>query len=113
MSIPGITSVLPAWVVAAILAREMLVTALRAAVEGRGGNFQAGPWGKVKMVLQCVAIGGAMLYGAGASWVSVRVVGELSLVQLVVHAAAAITVVSGIDYTIRAYRLLADDGPRA
>lgn len=112
VSIPGITAVLPAWVVAAILAREMLVTALRGAIEGRGVNFQAGRSGKIKMVLQCLAIGGAMLYGAGAGWVSTRIVGDLTLVRLVVYAAAALTVVSGIDYSVRACRLLGEDDAR-
>lgn len=110
VAIPGIAEVLPAWVVAAILAREMLVTALRGAVEGRGGNFQAGPWGKVKMIFQCVAIGGAMLYGARVGWVSGHVVAELSFVRLVVYAAAAVTVASGLEYARRAYRLLAGTG---
>lgn len=110
VAIPGITAVLPAWVVASILAREMLVTALRGAVEGRGGNFQAGPWGKGKMILQCVAIGGAMLYGAGVSWVGADLVAGLSLARLLVYAAAIVTIVSGVEYAVRAYHLLAGSG---
>ena len=113
VSIPGVTVVLPAWVVAAILAREMLVTALRGAIEGRGVNFQAGPWGKIKMILQCVAIGGVLLYGAGVSWVSASLFANLMIVQLVVYAAAAVTVVSGFEYAIRAYRLLGQGTERA
>lgn len=111
VSIPGISAVLPAWVVAAILAREMLVTALRGAVEGRGGNFQAGPWGKVKMILQCVAIGAAMLYGAGVGWTRTAVVGDVTFVRLVVYVAAVVTVASGLEYALRAYHLLAR-GPK-
>lgn len=110
VSIPGIAAVLPAWVLAAILAREMLVTALRGAVEGRGANFQAGPWGKVKMIVQCVAIGGAMLYGARVEWVRTTVPGGLSLAGVVVYAAAAVTIASGLEYAIRAYRLLSGPG---
>jgi len=110
VSIPGIASVLPAWVVAAILAREMLVTALRGAVEGSGANFQAGPWGKVKMILQCVAIGAVMLYGAGVTWVSRPVVGDLTIVGLAVYVAAAATIASGLEYALRAYRLLSGSG---
>jgi CDP-diacylglycerol---glycerol-3-phosphate 3-phosphatidyltransferase len=106
ISIPGIPAALPAWVVAAILAREMLVTALRGAVEGRGGNFQAAWWGKVKMIVQCVAIGAAMLYGARVAWVSAGVFGDLSFARLVAYVAAAVTIASGVDYTVRAYRLL-------
>ncbi len=113
VSIPGISSVLPAWVVAAILAREMLVTALRGAIEGRGVNFQAGPWGKIKMILQCAAIGGVILYGAGIAWVATRVVGELTIVHLVVYATAGVTILSGIEYAVRAYRLLGEGTERA
>lgn len=113
VAIPGISAVLPAWVVAVILAREMLVTALRSAVEANGGNFQAGAWGKAKMVLQCFAIGAVILHGAGHGWIDARLVGGLTVVRALVYAAAAITVVSGVEYAVRAWRLLSRDAERA
>ena len=49
---------LPGWMVVVILARELLVSAIRSFVEGEGGEFPADRWGKLKMVLQCLAVGG-------------------------------------------------------
>jgi len=51
-----------AWMVVVIVAREMLVTALRGFIEERGGDFSAKMAGKLKMVLQCVAAATAMFY---------------------------------------------------
>jgi phosphatidylglycerophosphate synthase len=45
-----------AWMVAVILGRELLVTSIRAEVEGRGGAFAATMSGKLKMILQSVCI---------------------------------------------------------
>ncbi|MGL4511604.1 MAG: CDP-diacylglycerol--glycerol-3-phosphate 3-phosphatidyltransferase [Lacipirellulaceae bacterium] len=43
------------WMAVVILARELLVTALRSAVEARGGDFSAKWLGKQKMAWQCIA----------------------------------------------------------
>ncbi len=45
-----------AWMVAVILARELLVTSIRAEVEGRGLNFAATWSGKWKMILQSICV---------------------------------------------------------
>jgi CDP-diacylglycerol--glycerol-3-phosphate 3-phosphatidyltransferase len=48
----------PAWIVVVVLARELLITALRGYVESRGGAELSADWfGKVKMFAQCFAIG--------------------------------------------------------
>ena len=47
----------PAWVVVVIIAREFLVTGIRGYVESKGLEFPADWFGKVKMVIQCIAIG--------------------------------------------------------
>ncbi|MEL7474531.1 MAG: CDP-alcohol phosphatidyltransferase family protein [Planctomycetota bacterium] len=44
-----------AWMVALLLARELLVTSLRGLVESEGGDFSAGALGKLKMIAQSVA----------------------------------------------------------
>ncbi|MCC7146109.1 MAG: CDP-alcohol phosphatidyltransferase family protein [Phycisphaeraceae bacterium] len=44
------------WMVALILARELLVTGIRGEMEGRGFAFGANVWGKIKTVLQLVGI---------------------------------------------------------
>ena len=57
-----------AWVAVLVMAREMIVTALRSFVEERGGDFSAKWAGKWKMVFQCAAaafgIGQLMWYDA-------------------------------------------------
>jgi CDP-diacylglycerol--glycerol-3-phosphate 3-phosphatidyltransferase len=47
----------PAWIVVVILAREFLVTGIRGYVESLGSQFPADWFGKVKMVVQCCAVG--------------------------------------------------------
>ncbi len=48
--------------VVVIVGRELLVTALRSFLEERGSDFSANLSGKLKMVLQCVAAGSALVY---------------------------------------------------
>ena len=84
---------LPWWVTAVILAREISVTALRFWVIRRG-VIAASRGGKLKTLLQVVAI---TLY---------VLPGPLGVARVVVMAAAvAVTVVTGVDYGIRAVRL--------
>lgn len=45
-----------------VVGRELLVTALRSAIEGSGGDFSAKYAGKLKMVFQCLASGAALLF---------------------------------------------------
>jgi CDP-diacylglycerol---glycerol-3-phosphate 3-phosphatidyltransferase len=44
------------WMATIVVARELLVTSLRAMIEGAGGDFSANQLGKWKMVLQCAAV---------------------------------------------------------
>jgi len=78
VAIPELTSdkagypswlMLQPWMVIIIIGRELLVTSLRAFIEGSGGDFSAKWIGKLKMVLQCAAIILALLYlSGGAEW---------------------------------------------
>jgi CDP-diacylglycerol--glycerol-3-phosphate 3-phosphatidyltransferase len=49
------------WVVAVVIARELLVTGLRGMVEATGRTFGADWFGKLKTVLQCAVLIGALL----------------------------------------------------
>ena len=70
------------WMVIIIIARELLVTTLRAFIEGAGGDFSAKWIGKCKMVLQCVAVILALLYlSGGAEWDIATLDGQELLVQ--------------------------------
>ncbi len=53
---------LRAWMVVVIVGRELLVTALRSFIEGGGGDFSAQMSGKIKMVLECFAVGFCLFY---------------------------------------------------
>lgn len=50
------------WMAIVVVGRELLVTTLRAMVEGGGGDFSAVMLGKLKMVFQCAAAGLSLLY---------------------------------------------------
>ena len=81
------------WVTVVILAREISVTLLRFWVIRRG-VIAASRGGKLKTVLQVVAIALYVLPGPPAL-----------LREVVMGAAVAVTVVTGIDYGMRAVRL--------
>lgn len=49
---------LPASIVVAIIAREFLVTGIRGYVESLGREFPADGFGKIKMIVQSIAVGG-------------------------------------------------------
>lgn len=49
------------WMGVVILARELLVTSIRAVFESSGVAFPAGPSGKAKMILQSVAVPAALV----------------------------------------------------
>lgn len=53
---------IPAWIVVTILAREFFVHAIRGVFEARGVSFAAEMPGKIKMVMQCFAIGAMLLH---------------------------------------------------
>jgi CDP-diacylglycerol--glycerol-3-phosphate 3-phosphatidyltransferase len=56
----------PPWMVVVIVAREFLVSGIRSYMESQGISFAARWVGKVKMVLQCLAVGATLLlYAAG------------------------------------------------
>jgi CDP-diacylglycerol--glycerol-3-phosphate 3-phosphatidyltransferase len=86
---------LPWWVTALVLTREIGITAVRLLVI-RHGVLPASRGGKVKTLLQTVAIGLLVLPTEG--W--------LNTVALAVMAVAVVvTVVTGVDYVLRALRL--------
>jgi CDP-diacylglycerol--glycerol-3-phosphate 3-phosphatidyltransferase len=84
---------LPWWVTAVIVVREVAVTGLRFWVI-RHGVIAASRGGKIKTMLQIVAIS---LYVLPLHLTVLR--------EVVMGAAIAVTVVTGVDYTARAIRL--------
>lgn len=92
---------LPWWITILILVREWGITALRFVVI-RYGVMPASPGGKLKTVLQTVAL---VLYLLPLRDVAPAVQVAALVVML---AAVAVTVVTGVDYLVKAARLRAE-----
>ena len=88
---------LPGWVTGLILARELGITALRFAVIRRG-VIAASQGGKLKTLLQIIAI---CLYVLPPSFGIPVLIREVFM-----GAALVVTLVTGVDYVIRAVRLM-------
>jgi CDP-diacylglycerol---glycerol-3-phosphate 3-phosphatidyltransferase len=78
---------LAAWIAMVIIAREVAVTGLRSVAAERGVVIPASPLGKLKTVVQIVAIIAVIAFDPTPLWV-----------DLLLYLAVAITVLSGIDY---------------
>jgi CDP-diacylglycerol--glycerol-3-phosphate 3-phosphatidyltransferase len=101
------------WMAVLVIAREMLVTALRSFFEEHGSDFSAKWSGKWKMVLQCAAVALSLwrLWYYQFDAESLRWVVEPSplatwVLRLVVWSAVALTIYSGWVYVQRAMLLL-------
>jgi CDP-diacylglycerol---glycerol-3-phosphate 3-phosphatidyltransferase len=88
---------LPVWVTALIMVRELGITALRFAVIRRG-VIAASQGGKLKTLLQIIAICLYVLPPSFGLPVLIR--------EVVMGAALVVTLVTGVDYVIRAVRLM-------
>lgn len=91
------------WMTFVIIAREMFVTSLRAFLEQQGKDFSAKWSGKIKMILQCVAVPLALMsmtdgLREAAAFLQFR--------NLFLWATVGVTVYSGVEYTWRAFHML-------
>ena len=100
---------LPAWMVVVVLAREFLVTAIRGYVESVGGEFPADWFGKIKMVLQCCAIGG-ILWTYGFAWPDAWRTFWAGTTDVLIWATLISSVGSGASYVWKTKRVLAEAG---
>ena len=104
-AIPG-SRVLP-WMTVVIVGRELLVTALRSFLEEQGADFSATLSGKLKMILQCVAVSLSLYSLAELGKTPEGVRPWLAyLVSASVWSAVALTVISGIAYVRTAISLV-------
>jgi CDP-diacylglycerol--glycerol-3-phosphate 3-phosphatidyltransferase len=104
--VPG-ASIHP-WMVTVIIGRELLITGLRGIVEATGRTFGADWFGKLKTVLQCATLIGALLIPTlkGVPAVA-EVVTPLEWVYLgLLYVTLAATVGSAVQYGVKAARLL-------
>jgi CDP-diacylglycerol--glycerol-3-phosphate 3-phosphatidyltransferase len=98
---------LPAWMVVVIVAREFLVTAIRGYIESIGRAFPADRFGKLKMVMQCLAVGNLIWMWAFAwseGWFRFWSV----LATVLVWGMLVSTVGSGLSYLSKTRRLLGE-----
>ncbi|HZJ69679.1 MAG TPA: CDP-diacylglycerol--glycerol-3-phosphate 3-phosphatidyltransferase [Planctomycetota bacterium] len=110
----------PVWMVVLIIAREFMVSGLRGFIEARGVAFPSRWDGKLKMILQCVAIPAVFLHrmvdlGWPAEkwkWIA-KVVEWFSVIT--VWATFVLTMTSGFSYVREAARVLRrqSDSPRS
>ncbi len=98
------TAIAP-WMAVVVVVRELMVTAIRAEMEKAGCDFSAAFSGKVKMVLQCVAIA---LVLAERAWPGMTAggIGVAEMAHWASWAAVAATVWSGLEYLVAARPLV-------
>lgn len=84
-----------AWVAIIIIAREFAVSGLRTIAASEGKVIAASWWGKIKTVIQIVAIIGALLNLTYVNPV-LRTLTDISM-----GAAVIITIISGVDYFVK------------
>lgn len=93
-----LTGVWP-WMVVILLGRELLVTSIRAVLEREGQDFSATASGKIKMIVQAVAVPTILVL------LSTNDAGPGTLVRTVIDSAAwltvVVTVISGWPYVAR------------
>lgn len=106
---PWATDRLPMWMVVVIMAREFLVTGIRGYVESVGGQFPADGFGKIKMIAQCLAVGGIMWIDAFPWPDSWRGFWSI-VVTLLVWITLLATIGSGVSYVTKAQRILKEVG---
>lgn len=99
----------PPWMVVVIVVREFLVSGIRGYMESRGINFAAKMVGKVKMVLQCVAVSATLLLLAVGDPDRGQPPWLATTCLLAAWAALLSTVYSGWIYTRVFYRTLRAD----
>lgn len=108
LPIPG--SGLAPWMVTVIIARELIVQAVRSAIEGRGQAFGAKLAGKLKTTTQFLAIVAMLLvlgFGPeiGQPWLWIR--------DGLIWASVVLTLYSGLVYLVAAGAILRDPPARA
>lgn len=101
------------WMVVVILARELLVTSIRATLESQGIRFGADVFGKAKMLAQSIAIPTSLIAPAVANVIPADVTASFwtypwgrITIDLVARTAVALTILSALPYIWRAAMLL-------
>lgn len=102
---PWTRDLIPAWMVVIIMAREFLVTGIRGYVESVGGQFPADGFGKIKMIAQCLAVGGVFWLDA-FPWPEPWLNAWHWIVVVLVWITLLATIGSGLSYVVKAKGIL-------
>lgn len=86
---------IPTWVAMIIIAREFAVTGLRSLAAAEGVVIAASWWGKIKTVIQIIAIILALI---NLNYKNIYIVDATNVAMF---AAIVITIISGLDYFIK------------
>src|SRR5690606_19412233 len=84
---------LPSWVALIIIGREIVITAIRSVASSKGIALAADKYGKIKMVLQVVAITAIMLNNYPFAYIT-----QFPIDQCLMLIAVVLTIFSGYNY---------------
>ena len=104
----GLSHVQP-WMVVVMLSRELLVTAIRSDMEAGGSAFGAVLWGKLKMILQSVAVPAILL---AIAWLPADAMLRDWPMRGLVWLTVAATVMSGLPYLVAAFSAAGKTDPK-
>jgi CDP-diacylglycerol---glycerol-3-phosphate 3-phosphatidyltransferase len=107
--IPVLEAGVAPWMVAVMIARELLITGIRGIVESTGAKFGADWFGKLKTILQCVVLVAVLLLLTcrQEAWLGEFDPALQRSYRVLLYAMLVATVGSGVQYLVKAYRLLA------
>jgi CDP-diacylglycerol--glycerol-3-phosphate 3-phosphatidyltransferase len=96
------------WMVAVVIGRELLITGVRGYVESLGKKFGADWFGKLKTILQCLWLLAVLVYLSILHQMPESgLIGPVEMLHYgLLYAMLAATVLSGVQYIGKAYRLL-------
>lgn len=94
-------NLMPPWIVVLVLGREFLITGLRSVAATEGFAIQARELGKLKMVLQIVAVVAAILAHRWYEWNFFGfIIGVELIARIAIWFMLAVTLLSAVDYFI-------------
>ncbi|MGV8980313.1 CDP-diacylglycerol--glycerol-3-phosphate 3-phosphatidyltransferase [Clostridium sp.] len=92
--------IIPSWIAMIIIAREFAVSGLRTIAAAEGKVIAASWWGKIKTVIQIIAIIIALLYNLKDLSPTLNPILS-NLTNISMAAAVIITIISGVDYFVK------------
>lgn len=95
------TDNLSVWAVFIIIAREFIITGFRVIAAGRGVIIAADKWGKIKTVVQIVAIVAILIRNFPISLFT-----DFPLGMVLMYIAVVLTVISGVNYIVKNSKVL-------